>query len=281
MATVAAVAWQLGISPAEHRELEAGDAIPDFDTGNASSSLRARWRTEGGVGVRFHRVEGPSPVRGLAPHERARTDVTDFLTILPMAVVMVAGPQIVSAVFLAMSERARRDSIAYVLGVALAVVLGVTLVYTVARLLGVSAPSEGDSGKGPVDYVIIALLLFLAVRVFIRRNESEPPKWMGKLATATPRFAFKLGFLLFLLMPTDVITMVVVGMFLARRDDPLFYAIPFILLTLLIVSIPLIVLLILGERAQTILPKVRAWMNANSWIVSEVVIVFFLILFIF
>jgi hypothetical protein len=141
--------------------------------------------------------------------------VADFLAILPLAVVMVAGPQIVSAVFLAISEQAHRSSIAYVLGVALAVTIGVTLVYTVASLLGVSPPSGGDSGKSLVDYVIIALLLLLAVRVFLRRNESEPPKWMGKLETATPRFAFKLGFLLFLLMPTDVITMVVVGLYLA------------------------------------------------------------------
>ncbi len=105
----------------------------------------------------------------------------------------------------------RRSSIAYVLGVALAVTIGVTLVYTVASLLGVSAPPSSDPGKSLVDYVIIALLLLLGVRVYLRRNESEPPKWMGKLATATPWFAFKLGFLLFLLMPTDVITMGVVA----------------------------------------------------------------------
>jgi hypothetical protein len=80
-------------------------------------------------------------------------------------------------------------------------------------------------------------------------------------------------------MPTDVITMVVVGLYLARRDDPLFYALPFVLLTMLIVSIPLIVLLLLGHKAQTILPKVRTWMTANAWIVSEIVIAFFLVLF--
>jgi threonine/homoserine/homoserine lactone efflux protein len=195
-----------------------------------------------------------------------------------MAIVMVAGPQIVSAIFLATSEQARRSSIAYVIGVALAVVIGVTLVYTVASVLGASPSSRDDSAKGPVDYAIIALLLFLIVRVFLRRNDTEPPKWMGRLATATPRFAFKLGFLLFLVMPTDVITMVAVGVYLVRQDSPLIYALPFILLTLLLVSIPLFLLLLLGARAETILPKVRAWMNTNSWIVSELVIVFFLIL---
>jgi hypothetical protein len=204
--------------------------------------------------------------------------VTNFLTILPMAVVMVAGPQIVSAIFLATSEQARRSSIAYVIGVALAVVIGVSLVYTVASVLDVSVSPRDDAAKGPVDYVIIALLLFLMVRVYLRRNDTEPPKWMGKLATATPRFAFKLGFLLFLVMPTDVITMVTVGVYLARQDSPLIYALPFVLLTLLLASIPLLLLLLLGARAETILPKVRAWMNTNSWIISELVIVFFLIM---
>jgi hypothetical protein len=86
------------------------------------------------------------------------------------------------------------------------------------------------------------------------------------------------GFLLFLVMPTDVITMVTVGVYLVRQDSSLINALPFILLTLLLVSIPLFLLLLLGARAETILPKVRAWMNTNSWVVSEFVIVFFLII---
>jgi hypothetical protein len=38
------------------------------------------------------------------------------------------------------------------------------------------------------------------------------------------------------------------------------------------------VLLAMGRRAETTLPKVRNWMNTNSWVVSEIVIVFFLVL---
>jgi hypothetical protein len=40
-----------------------------------------------------------------------------------------------------------------------------------------------------VDYVIIALLLLLAVRVFIRRNESEPPKWIASARGASAYLA--------------------------------------------------------------------------------------------
>jgi hypothetical protein len=46
----------------------------------------------------------------------------------------------------------------------------------------------------------------------------------------------------------------------------------------LLVGLPLLVLLALGKRAETTLPKLRDWMNANSWVVSEVVIVFFFVM---
>ena len=32
----------------------------------------------------------------------------------------------------------------------------------------------------------------------------------------------------------------------------------------------------LGQRAETLLPKIRDWMDNNSWIVSEIVLVFFI-----
>ena len=92
---------------------------------------------------------------------------------------------------------------------------------------------------------------------------------------------FRLGFLLFLLMRTDVIAMVTVGAYLARHGDPWWYSVPFLLLTLLLAGLPLLILLLLGRRAQALLPRMRDWMNTNSWVVSEIVLVFFLVLNLF
>jgi hypothetical protein len=41
---------------------------------------------------------------------------------------------------------------------------------------------------------------------------------------------------------------------------------------------PLIILLLLGKRATVILPKMRDWMDTNSWIENEIVIGFFLVM---
>jgi hypothetical protein len=35
---------------------------------------------------------------------------------------------------------------------------------------------------------------------------------------------------------------------------------------------------LLGERAETVLPKIRDWMDDNSWIISEAVIALFIVL---
>ena len=202
-----------------------------------------------------------------------------LLTVLPLAIVMSAGPQIVTAVFLATSRNARRNSLAFLASVAAATTIGVTIFYLVGSK--VSSDTSEDSGRNWLDYVILALLVFLAVRVFMQRKHTEPPKWMGRLETADPRFSAKIGLMLYLLMPTDIVSMATVGAFLARQGAPWVDSLPFIVLTVLIAGLPLIALLLLGRRAETLLPSVRSWMNANSWIVSEAVILFFLAMALF
>ena len=193
-----------------------------------------------------------------------------FLTVLPLVLVMISGPQILSAIFLATSEGWQRNSTAFVLGAA----LSISLVVAAAFFLGGGAIGQGFSGN-TIHLVILVLLLIAMVRTFLKREQSEPPKWMGKLQAATPRFSFRLGFLLLGFFPTDVITSVTVGSYLAAHDSPLTDAIPFVLVTLLLLASPSLAVILLGKRAEVALPKIRDWMNTNSWIVSEVVLLLF------
>jgi hypothetical protein len=204
--------------------------------------------------------------------------VTSLLTVLPLAFVMVAGPQIVSAVFFATSVDWRRTTGAYLAGALLSVTFFVTVGYVVASLVG-GEPKGSDEGSGAsaIDIAIVLLLAFLVVYVFLNRKKAEPPKWMGKLQSATPKFAFTLGLLLMGVFPTDIITSTTVGGYLARQDDPWWYCLPFLVVTMLFLALPALLVLVLGQRGQVFLPKARDWMNTNSWIVNEIVIVFFLV----
>ena len=188
-----------------------------------------------------------------------------------MAFVMIAGPQILSAIFLATSENWRRNSAAYLAGAA----LSVTAIVTIAYFVG-SGVSDAGASDDTLDIVVLVLLVAVALRTFLRREEAEPPKWMGRLQTANPKFSFRLGFLLLGVFPTDILTSWAVGTYLATHGDAWWHYLPFVGLTLLFLALPTILILVFGHRAQAFMPKVRDWMNTNSWIVSEIVIVFFI-----
>lgn len=198
----------------------------------------------------------------------------DFAKILPLAFVMVAGPQIISAFFFATSGSWKKVSAAYVAGAALSITAVVSIAYLLAS--GAEGGGEGDSGLSTVDYVVLALLVFAAIHNFRGRGRTEPPKWMGKLQGATPKATFVLGFLLLGFFPSDIVTSISVGSFIGSRDDGWVAVLPFIGLTLLLLASPALAVAMMGDRAQTVLPKIRDWMNTNSWIVSEAVIALFI-----
>lgn len=192
--------------------------------------------------------------------------------IIPLAVVMVAGPQILSAIFLATSENWGRNAAAYVLGSA----ISISLIVAAAFLLGGGASDAGTSDD-TIYIIVLVLLLAAALYVFLNRKKvTEPPKWMGKLQTASAGFSFRLGFLLLGFFPTDILTSVAVGGYIASQDDPLWYYLPFLGVTLLFLALPSLLIVAMGDRAKAFLPKVRDWMNDNSWIVNEFVIVLFI-----
>lgn len=201
-----------------------------------------------------------------------------LVQVLPLAIVMIAGPQILSPIFLATSEKWRANSIAYVFGAFLSISLVVVVAYLLGNSLSGGGGLLGASAKQLLYVVVLVLLFYAGVETYRKRNVSEPPAWMGKLTTATPRFSFRLGFLLLGFFPTDIVTSMSVGTYLAANGDPVTDAAGFVLLTLFILALPLLGVFVLGERAEAALPAIRDWMNDNSWIISEAVIALFIVL---
>jgi threonine/homoserine/homoserine lactone efflux protein len=193
--------------------------------------------------------------------------------LLSLSFVMIAGPQILTAIFLATSEKWRQTSAALVAGAA----VSVTAVVTIGFLIGTGATDNGASSNG-LSIVILLLLLAAAVHTFVTRKQSKPPKWMGELEAAKPKQAFKLGFLLLGLFPSDILTSLAVGGYVVSHDEAWWNVLPFVAMTLFLLAIPALVVWAFGERAQVVLPKVRDWMSANSWVVSEVVLALFIAL---
>jgi len=193
--------------------------------------------------------------------------------VIPLAFVMIAGPQLLSAIFLATSENWRRNSAAFVAGAS----VSITTVVTLGFLLSTGASDQGAS-RNTLDVIFMVLLLAAGAHTFLTRKTSKPPKWMGKLEEAKPKGSFKLGFLLLGVFPTDILTSIAVGGSVAGHGGPWWQVLPFVLLTLLFLALPALFVLLLGDKGKQLLPKVRDWMNDNSWIVSEIVIGLFVVI---
>jgi hypothetical protein len=204
------------------------------------------------------------------------------LAILPLAITMNAGPQIMSALIFITASKPLKLSAAFLAGVVIAVSMGLTITYTIASLLGNSIslgdPSDASSIGNIIQYVLVALLIFLSIKNYVRRESIEPPRWLGALQNAKPKTAFTTGLLLLSVFPSDLVILITVGMNLAQNDASLVAGLPFVLATIIIAALPVMFYLVFHRRAQRMMPKVRDWMNTNSWLVNIIVYVIFILL---
>ncbi len=207
------------------------------------------------------------------------------LSVIPLAITMNAGPQIMSALIFITASKPLKLSAYFLAGVVIAVTAGVTITYTIASVLGDSIsfgdPSDSGSIGNIIQYVLVGLLVILSIRSYLGRKTSEPPRWLGALQNAKPTTAFTTGLLLLSVFPSDLVILFTVGINLAQHNAGLAAALPFIAATIFIAALPVLSYLLFRRRAERAMPKVRDWMNTNSWLVNIIVYVIFILLILF
>jgi hypothetical protein len=200
--------------------------------------------------------------------------------ILPLAITMVAGPQIMSSIIFVTAEHAVKLSMAYIAGAAIGVVGGLLLAYGLISALGISlgdSSEQGSAGK-IIQFALIALLVAGIVKNYRGRETIEPPKWLSGLMAMEPRKAFVLGALLLSIFPSDALILLTVATNLHQNDASVIEALPFVGLTVLFVALPFLAFLLFHRRAIKAMPKVRDWMTTNSWLVNIIVCGIFIVL---
>jgi hypothetical protein len=202
------------------------------------------------------------------------------LQILPLAVTMMAGPQIMSDIIFITSGRPVPINGAFVLAVAIAATAGTAVATGLVSLLGLDLGNSSDSGStgSIIQVALVALLVLAAIKNVVRRETIESPKWLGALQEADEKKAFMTGLLVILAMPSDLIIMLTVGTNLQQTNSSFAAALPFIGATVLVAALPLLGYLLFRRRAQTAMPKVRDWMNNNAWAVNVIVCGIFILL---
>jgi hypothetical protein len=187
---------------------------------------------------------------------------------------MVMGPQILTSIFLVTSQKPVKNSIAVLIGVVLAASLSLLIWYGLSSALGISPPS--GSGPSTTDYVVAGLLALAAIHTFLGRGTATVPKWMTALQEAEPKRAFTLGFLLILLMPTDIVAVISTAHWLHNNHLSVGHGWPVVAATTLLMALPFLAYLLLGRRARDAMPKIRDWLTGNAWLVNIIVIVYFI-----
>ncbi|GAA3961789.1 hypothetical protein GCM10023085_50290 [Actinomadura viridis] len=204
------------------------------------------------------------------------------LEILPLAITMMAGPQIMSAIILVTTRQPVRVSLAFLAGVFVATLVGVAITRGIFALVGSAVSFDHSGNKGSVglivQYALVAALIALAVKNFVRRETIEPPTWLARLMEATPRKALLTGLLVILLMPSDIMVMLTVGAHLEQVDAGLGSALPFVGLTVLVAATPLLALVLFHRHAAHAMPRVREWMNSHAWVINVVTCLIFIAL---
>jgi hypothetical protein len=202
------------------------------------------------------------------------------LQVLPLAITMMAGPQIMSAIIFVTGEDPVRVSVAFLIGVVVAATLGTAIAKGLVSVLGIDLGDSSDNGSAGViiQIVLVVLLVLAALRNYLKRDTVEPPKWLGALQTAGPTKALTTGLMVILLMPSDIVIMFTVGTNLEQTNSSFDEALPFIGLTLLVAALPLLAFLLFHRRAKRAMPKVRDWMRDQAWAVNVIVCAIFIVL---
>jgi len=203
------------------------------------------------------------------------------MEVLPLALTMMVGPQIITSIILVTARRPITASLAYIAGIFCASLVGTLAFYFLAQLLhlGPEEPGHPSNLAIAIQTGLVIVLIVMAIRTYINRDQAHLPAWMSTLQDASPRTAFRTALTLIFLMPTDLITMSAVGINLASHNGTNYVRLlPFLLTTTFIAATPLLAYSIFRKRAVVAMPIVRLWMESNSWVVNIVAYGFFLFL---
>ncbi len=203
-----------------------------------------------------------------------------FSSLLSPAVgIMISPFPIVGLILILLSDKARKNSITYMLGW----IMGTATVFTIA-MLSVSVTVTNQSDPGPLKRLVFialgALMLWLAWREFSKRpKEGEPvntPKWFDKMASISPIGAAGFGFFLSGLNPKNLLLSLgagaSVGALALPGGEEVVLAVVFTGLASLTIIIPTVLFLILGHRMGNALKALEAFLISNNAVITALLL---------
>ncbi len=204
--------------------------------------------------------------------------------ILPLAIGVALSPiPIIAVILMLFSRNARSTSLGFLLGW----FLGVTIVGTAIVFLANPAQQATGGEASPMSaivHILLGVLLLVAAwRNWKKRpkpgEQVEMPKWMSSIDSMSAGKALGLGALLAGVNPKNLALIVAAGVVIAAAglttSQTITALIIFILLACVSVAAPVIVYLVMGEKAQPMLNSWKAWLTHNNATVMMILLLVF------
>jgi threonine/homoserine/homoserine lactone efflux protein len=205
--------------------------------------------------------------------QKEKTMGTVIGDILPLALGVALSPiPIVAVILMLFSKNARSTSFGFLVGWFLGVAVEATVVVFIADPAQEATGGEESLLSVIVHIVLGLLLLFLAYRNWKTRPEPgeqvEMPKWMSSIDSITAGKALGLGALLSGVNPKNLALILGAGVAIAaaglNSTQTIIALIVFIIIACISVAAPVIVYLVMGDKAEPMLNSWKTWLTHNN-----------------
>jgi threonine/homoserine/homoserine lactone efflux protein len=193
--------------------------------------------------------------------------------ILPLAIGVALSPiPIIAVILMLFSVQARKTSLGFLIGWFLGVAVVATIIVFVVDPVQESTGGEESQLTSLLHLVLGILLLFLAYRDWKKRpkpgDEVPMPAWMDSIESMTGAKALGMGALLSGVNPKNLALTIGAGVAIAAAGlnlgQTILVLIIYILIACVSVVAPVVVYLVMGDKATPTLNSWKAWLTNNN-----------------
>jgi threonine/homoserine/homoserine lactone efflux protein len=198
---------------------------------------------------------------------------------LPLAVGVAISPvPIIAVILMLFSDRARQNSLAFLLGWIAGIVAALSILIAIASTQDLSTGGEPSDTVSWVKLILGVLLLLVAVKEWRSRPapgaEPKMPGWMQKIDSLKPGAALGLAVLLSALNPKNLLLIAAGAAAISQANldstDNVIAVAVFTLIGACTVALPTLAYLFMGSKVQPTLDNAKAWLSANNTAVMAV-----------
>lgn len=200
---------------------------------------------------------------------------------LALAVGVAVCPiPIITVILMLLSRRPRANSAAFLLGWIGGVLGVVCVVVAVAGATTVGSNANPSAGASWLKVGLGVGLLALAVREWRKRphagEEPRMPKWLASIEGVSPPKAAGLGLLLSALNPKSLLLIVAAGLAIDQgatsTSEKAAAIVVFTIIAVSTVAVPVVLNLVLGQKARGTLDRASVWLRQNNATVMAVLL---------